>query len=62
LEKFQGKVAPDGAPNVAPGSAAAPNGMGPTQAHIEFLRTNPDQARAFDMKFGEGAAAKYLGQ
>lgn len=34
----------------------------PNEKHIAYLRANPDQAKGFDLKFGAGAAARYLGQ
>ena len=34
----------------------------PNAAQIAALKTNPEQAAAFDLKFGPGAAAEYLGK
>jgi hypothetical protein len=34
----------------------------PNTAQINALKTNPEQAAAFDAKFGPGAAAEYLGK
>jgi hypothetical protein len=34
----------------------------PNAAQIAALKTNPQQAAAFDLKFGPGAAAEYLGK
>jgi soluble cytochrome b562 len=34
----------------------------PTAAHIAALKSNPQQAAAFDAKFGPGAANEYLGK
>ena len=36
------------------------SGANPTEAAIAFLRKNPDQASAFDSKFGPGAARRVL--
>jgi hypothetical protein len=33
----------------------------PPMAAVEFLKKNPDQAAAFDLKYGAGSAAEYLG-
>jgi len=56
-------------PNAAPAApAAAPSGpisgefSAPTAAHITALKKNPEQAEAFDAKFGPGAANEYLGK
>jgi hypothetical protein len=57
---------PSAAPTPAP--AAAPSGpisgefSAPTAAHITALKKNPEQAEAFDAKFGPGAAKEYLGK
>jgi len=57
---------PSAAP--APTPAAASSGpisgefSAPTAAHITALKKNPEQAEAFDVKFGPGAAKEYLGK
>jgi soluble cytochrome b562 len=57
---------PSAAP--APTPAAASSGpisgefSAPTAAHITALKKNPEQAEAFDAKFGPGAAKEYLGK
>jgi soluble cytochrome b562 len=61
------KPATAGAPS-APPSAAPSEGpisgefKSPTAAHIAALKSNPQQAEAFDAKFGPGAANEYLGK
>jgi hypothetical protein len=56
------------APAPAPAPTAAPSGpisgefSAPTAAHITALKKNPEQAEAFDAKFGPGAANEYLGK
>ena len=57
--KPTGNAAPAAAPNSGPvsGEFAAP-----TAAHITALQKNPEQAAAFDAKFGPGAANEYLGK
>ena len=35
-------------------------GLKPTQAHVDALRKNPDQAAEFDKKFGAGSSKLYL--
>lgn len=34
----------------------------PPMAAVEFLKKNPDQASSFDLKYGAGSAAEYLGE
>ena len=49
---------------VAAGTQPPPPGAGvtpPPQAAIDYLRKNPDMARAFDEKYGAGSAARALG-
>jgi soluble cytochrome b562 len=53
----------------APAPAPAPSNelvsgefKSPTAAHIAALKSNPQQAEAFDAKFGPGAANEYLGK
>jgi hypothetical protein len=38
-----------------------PSASQPTPAHVQALREHPDQAAAFDAKFGRGMAAYFLG-
>jgi hypothetical protein len=43
-------------------TGAAPTGKTPPpMAAVEYLKKNPDQAAAFDLKYGVGSAAEYLG-
>ena len=48
-----------GAPSAGPVSGEF---SAPTEAHINALKANPEQAAAFDVKFGPGAANEYLGK
>jgi hypothetical protein len=51
--------------NTAPassGEGATGEFKTPNTAQINALKTNPEQAAAFDAKFGPGAAAEYLGK
>ena len=34
----------------------------PPMAAVEFLKKNPDQSTSFDLKYGAGSAAEYLGE
>lgn len=58
---------PDGVRSVrvpgATSSATTPqrSGAGPTQGEIAALQAHPEAATLFDQKFGQGAAAMYLG-
>jgi hypothetical protein len=57
--KPTGNAAPAAAPNSGPISG---DFQAPTAAHITALKKNPEQAAAFDAKFGPGAANEYLGK
>jgi hypothetical protein len=50
------------APAVAPSGPISGEFSAPTAAHITALKKNPEQAEAFDAKFGPGAAKEYLGK
>ena len=34
----------------------------PPMAAVKFLQENPDQSTSFDLKYGAGSAAEYLGE
>jgi hypothetical protein len=55
-------AAPAAAPAVAPSGPISGEFSAPTAAHITALKKNPEQAEAFDAKFGPGAAKEYLGK
>jgi hypothetical protein len=54
----------DGAATQSPTRSVAPQAPGnlpkPTQAHIDYLKSNPSLAADFDKKFGAGASAAFL--
>jgi hypothetical protein len=57
-------VTPPGANKPSPATSGPISGdfQAPTAAHITALKKNPEQAAAFDAKFGPGAANEYLGK
>jgi hypothetical protein len=54
--------APRAVTPVSAGGVSEPKAkIPPPQAAVEFLKKNPDQAAMFDLKYGAGSAAEYLG-
>jgi hypothetical protein len=61
IDTLNGQGAPAaGAP--APGAAAAMAAPAIPQEYIDYLTQHPEQAASFDLKYGEGAAEKILGE
>ena len=54
-----GVFAAQGSPFAAPSPAGK---TPPPMAAVEFLKKNPDQSTSFDLKYGAGSAAEYLGE